>query len=205
MGFHFHQLWARLKERPWSAIWELPSLALFFVSGEFLLCWFANSGAVILARALWASFFALTIAFWANSIIDIGWSGKFDPFMFIGEFRSHGVWYAYVFAAIYTALYTRFMAQWRYMGDLYNSLMAKTIDQGEISKDKIQLVMWWAAFIEDAEVMHLETKESYAGPIKSLLEDANNGVRDEYVNGRSEEHLKHLASRLGLKLTSTEK
>jgi len=181
-------------------IWELPSLALFFISGEFLLCWFANSGAVVLARALWASFFTLVIAFWGNSIVDIGFHGKLDLLMFIKPMQAHGVWYAYVFVAIYTALYSRFMAQWKYLGDLYNSLMSKTIDRGGIANGGVQLAMWWAAFIEDAEVMHLATKESYAGPIKSLLEDPANGVYNQYVEGRTQSHFDHLAKRLKLDL-----
>lgn len=179
---------------------------LFIISGEFILCWFANSGAVVLTRALWASFHTLLIAFWANSIIDIGPAGRFDPFMAWNEFQAHGVWYAYVFAAIYTALYSRFMAQWKYMGDLYNSLMAKTIDKEGIAKGGTHLAMWWAAFIEDAEVMHLATKESYAGPIRSLLLDNTNGVRKEYVEGREDGaiHLAYLARRLNIVLQPLE-
>lgn len=204
MRFHLKQLAKRIRRNPLSLTWELPSFMLFIISGEFLLTWFANSGAVVLARSLWASFHTLVIAFWSNSVIDIGPRGTFDPLIALHQFQAHGVWYAYVFAAIYTALYSRFMAQWKYMGDLYNSLMAKTVDRGGIKAGGQQLAMWWAAFIEDAEMMHLATKESYAVPIRMLLLDSENGVMKEYQEGRDDgsAHLQHLAGRLGIVLPS---
>lgn len=207
MKFHLRKLIKRICNNPVSIIWELPSFLLFLISGEFLLCWFANSGAVVLARALWAAFHTLMIAFYANSIIDHGPSGSFEPLVAWKQFQAHGIWYVYVFVAIYTALYSRFVAQWKYMGDLYNALMSKTIDKNGIAEGGPHLAMWWAAFIEDAEMTHLATKESYAGPIRSLLLEPSNGVRKEYEEGRDDGPacMQNLANRLGITLPASQK
>lgn len=64
------------------------------------------------------------------------------------------------FGATYAALYTRFSSQWTYLAGLYNQLMA-TQAHAPIDNDPERAgiyLAWEAAFIEDADDLHLSTK-----------------------------------------------
>lgn len=200
MRFYFTQLWGRIKERPISLLWELPSQVLFLISGEVLFLWFPNSGGIVILRSLIASFCVLTIGFWGNSMIEAKFQGNFAPLdVLYHGLKNNGLWYAYTFAAVYAALYARFSSQWQYLAGLYNDLMAKTVDLKGIEKDESGLLaIWWAAFIEDAEMMHLATNKTYGTPIKYLLESNKHTVREVYSRSRKngEAHLKELERRL---------
>jgi len=97
------------------------------------------------------------------------------------EIGSNLPWFGAIFGAIYISLYTRFSSQWTYLAGLYNQLMASQVLEpftGDGDRARTY-VAWWAAFVEDAEDVHLALKKNYAAVIVGLLQDAR--IRTMYV------------------------
>ncbi len=151
------------------------SRLLRLVSAEFILDRRANGGGPIFFRALWSS--VLVIA-----LILIAENGLHPDRVYFSshELRLQMVdkipWFGTVFAAIYAALYARFSAQWEYLADLYNQIKAAECAR---CVDTERLAEWKAAFLEDAEDLHLALKPSFAWVIKAWCERED--VRTAYV------------------------
>lgn len=166
------------------------SSCVSFFSAEFLLKWNANSGSIVIARSFWSAFWFMVAAIIGNSFLDNGFSGSIDPVIVLAGFKAHPTWFALVFAAVYTALYTRFAAQWKYLADLYNAQKAVMINlsdaPGRETERAKALVEWKAGFVADAENLHLYSKDLFGTVVTTYLEDAD--VKNEYdeINGQGE-------------------
>src|SRR5690606_21750544 len=79
-------------------------------------------------------------------------------------------WFGAIFAGVYVALYSRFASQWNYVASLYNQIMQTAVQHppnGITHESALRL--WQAAFIEDAEDLHLATKPMFSSVIRSML------------------------------------
>ncbi len=158
-------------------------------------------------RSLWSALWIMVIAIIANSILrtwsqcELHWGALmrvvFDPSAFdeftactistnvlLRGFQDHPTWFGLVFAAAYTALYTRFAAQWKYIVDLYNSQssMAVSVNRSGLSgAGRKAWATWRAAFIVDVDNVHLATKELFSLVIMTHLNDtAVSSLYDEW-------------------------
>jgi hypothetical protein len=179
-------LWASLVTTPrrWGQIRD-RTLALFSnrkapmrrlfsaLSGEWMLRNRANGGDIVFIRSLLISTIMFLIAIvsheWLapNAKTGISWRS------FTATMGANLPWYGAIFAATYAALYTRFASQWTYLAGLYNQIMAARtqVPPGkDAARDRV-FAIWWAAFVEDAQDVHLALKPSYATVIAGLLGD----------------------------------
>jgi hypothetical protein len=179
-------------------IWAVWNWFVNALSAEFLLAFRANSGAVVLFRSLWTALWVMVLAIIFNSILHNGLTSHFQPGLIWKGFQTHPTWYAIVFAAVYTALYTRYASQWQYLAKLYNDIKSKEIDlasRAPIQAPAIQLLDdWKAAFIADANAMHLATQESYSTVIGAWLRVST--IRDTYKDANDPAAYDGLISRL---------
>lgn len=105
-------------------------------------------------------------------------------------------WLGAIFAGSYAALYARFSAQWQYLANLYNTIMATHVSLSP-SKRKVNqetLASWKAAFIEDAQDLHLATKSMFAPVIGEMLEDEK--IRAAYVHSVGKSRVNRLESQI---------
>ncbi|WP_165987868.1 hypothetical protein [Caballeronia sp. SBC1] len=156
------------------------------ISGE----WFfvvldrANGGSIILLRALfvaiWIFFLLLPAGLALHDVIDPSRQGtQFDWPRLFHFWDQHASWLAVVFGSVYTALYARFAAQWRYLADLYNKVKEASIKYaGEPNSDE-RIAEWKAGFVEDAQELHLAKKRIFAQVIKHWL--ADEAVKNAFV------------------------
>jgi hypothetical protein len=155
-----------------SFLWSFYSRTVRVVSAECLLDKRANGGDVVLARAVLIS----TLLFVAGLGISealretASWVPSFGRFQFL--ILENFEWFAAMFSGAYLALYSRFAAQWGYLAGLYNTIMASSMSVSESDeKTWSRLCTWWAAFIEDADDLHLATKPMFASVIEQLLSE----------------------------------
>jgi hypothetical protein len=65
---------------------------------------------------------------------------------------------------VYTALYARFSAQWSYLANVYHQIKSAIITgpNHPSEEQREQLTYWKAAFVEDAQDLHLVRKKMFA-------------------------------------------
>ena len=153
------------------------------LSAEWLLKKRPNGGTAILLRSLWIALIIYFSVLALRNVIDPGrsWNASWQ------ELRAQLVatipWFGAIFAAAYAALYSRFASQWSYLAGFYNQIKA-TECKGECAVTP--LAEWKAAFIEDAEELHLASKPVFASIIRvwgsdtevaaSFVKDAHGGA-----------------------------
>ncbi len=149
------------------------------LSAEFMLTWphrRANGGTLIFARTLWVSLLLYFLTLLAREILDPLSTWQLDAKELRHAIHDTIPWFGAFYAAVYTALYARFSSQWTYLAGLYNQIMAA---MSRPDHDEGVLSSWQAAFIEDAEELHLALKPMYAELIRSWA--AEDRVRTSYV------------------------
>lgn len=88
-------------------------------------------------------------------------------------------WFGGIFTVVYAALYARFSSQWTYLAGVYNQIKAaETRLNPSEAESHSALVAWKAAFVEDADELHLAVKPMYAALIKAWCE--NGYVKAEF-------------------------
>jgi len=134
----------------------------------------SNGGDVILARSFLTTAVAFLFVLGLENFLDTHRTWQFT----MDELRKQMVdklpWFGAIFAAIYAALYTRFSSQWTYLANVYNQIKAaevKAASPKKASEAQTTLAEWKAGFIEDAENLHLATKESVAPIIYQWFND----------------------------------
>ncbi|HYD52595.1 MAG TPA: hypothetical protein VEA99_08210 [Gemmatimonadaceae bacterium] len=149
------------------------------LDGEWILNRRENGGATIALRSLWTGTLLFLAAVAVNEAILPG--GVFSLDAARAAVHERMDWYGAILAGTYLAFHSRFSSQWTYLAGVYNQLMAtmaQSPDDGTTPKRSETYALWKAAFIEDAEDLHLAGKASFAGVIASLL--AEDAVRDAY-------------------------
>ncbi|MFM0489083.1 hypothetical protein [Paraburkholderia graminis] len=147
------------------------------ISGEWLLSkrGLSNGGSVIVLRALFVSLLVLFIVEPASlaikDILDPARAWTFDGRRLAHYLVTHLTTIAVVFGSVYTALYARFAAQWRYLADVYNKIKEAEVKYSTQQNAADRLAEWKAGFAEDAEELHLATKKIFAQVIRTWLAD----------------------------------
>ena len=100
----------------------------------------------------------------------MSWRGLWEQIAELGN------WIGPIFGGVYLALYARFAAQWTYIAGMYNQIMTAAATGPNYHKVKAQ---WAAAFIEDADNLHLALKSSIAPVILAWKGDVY--VREMFV------------------------
>ena len=93
----------------------------------------------------------------------------------------HDIWVT-TFAALYVAFYARFASQWAYLASVYNQVKsseARAAEKTPAGEREHIIAQWKAAFIEDAEVLHLHRKGIFVGTVRAW--GANDDVRACFV------------------------
>jgi hypothetical protein len=137
-----------------------------FFSGEWILEWSpytANGGTVVAVRSLWLTFWVFLPAFLLKTTLGEGKVAVFDVRQGAADFVEILPWLAAVFAGVYVALYTRFSSQWTYLANLFNQIVQAQLALPETPHEAQLTTMasWKAAFIEDAEDLHLAAKPMF--------------------------------------------
>lgn len=148
--------------------------------GEFFLDKRPNGGAVIVRRTAWTTTIIYLVTLVVYERLAVGATCRLS-LPHADTLRATLPWLGAIAAAMYAASYSRFASQWTYLANLYNQMMAAAAAQptSPSEESKRALAAWRAGFIEDAEDLHLATKPSYAGVIRSLL--SREDVRDVYI------------------------
>jgi hypothetical protein len=143
-----------------------------FLSGEFVLARRPNGGTAVFLRSLWVTFLLVAFVLPAKAYLAKNTVLSFSASQLKVELGSVIPWAGAIFAAAYAAFYARFSAQWNYLASLYNQLMQVVVGMTheEIEANE-NLHLWYAAFIEDAQDLHLANKSTFASMIIGLLRE----------------------------------
>lgn len=160
--------------------WKFWGRVVEILSGERLLNTHPNGGGLILVRALLSTVVMYSIVLLALWFLD---SKRPVNVLVVDTIP----WAGAIFAAVYASLYARFASQWAYLANLYNEIKQTEIrlasDNSGQEKSAKKLAQWKAAFIEDAENLHLARKPIYAVVIKNWAIEKH--VREEYADTAS--------------------
>lgn len=137
------------------------------LTAEWLLDSRANGGGVILIRALWAALVFYGLTLFMRELTDDTPVRLINVRTVADEINGTLTIFGALLAIIYAALYARYTAQWAYLAGLYNQICATEATMS-VTTDGI-LAQWKAAFIEDAEDVHLSMKPAYAQVIQHWL------------------------------------
>jgi hypothetical protein len=149
------------------------------ISGEWILKSADNGGAIIALRSLFCGINLYLIVICFINIVDPAKSWTFSLKIFQHEIVSRITWFGVIFAAVYAALYSRFASQWSYLANLYNSIKQASLTL-DVKDDRLDILSEWkAAFIEDAEYLHLSHKENFASIIYEWCREER--VKEKYI------------------------
>lgn len=143
-----------------------------YLSCEFVLKRMPNGGTAVFIRSSIISLGLYLTAIAFKSVIAPDAILQFDVMELRAIISETIPWFGAIFAGVYVALYSRFSSQWNYLASLYNQIMATSIQTPPDSATSQEtLNLWQAAFIEDAEDLHLAYKPMFASIIQGMLKD----------------------------------
>lgn len=86
-----------------------------------------------------------------------------------------------VYAAVYAAFYARFVSQWTYLSNLYNQIKEAELNINFNLREKTELLYgWMSGFIEDAENLHMATKDTFAAIILNWI-NRYPDIKEQYI------------------------
>ncbi len=140
--------------------------AVSFLAGEWILNWSrhtVNGGTAVAARAVCLTAWVYIPAFVLKTTLSTGRVAVFDFRQGLADVVDTLPWLATIFAGIYAIFYTRFSSQWTYLAALYNQIMQAQLTMPTDDRESRMgtLAAWKAAFIEDAEDLHLAAKPMF--------------------------------------------
>ncbi len=144
-------------------VMRIVRTAFSIITGEAVLKCVANGGAVVLARSIIVAIelfaMALMLLYFTghNAVISF----RPEPSIIRGIIHKHINWLGAIWGACYLSFYSRYSSQWIYLADLYNKIM-------RAEAEKLNVDMWWAAFVEDAWTLHLARKPMFCHCISTL-------------------------------------
>lgn len=150
---------------------KVVSALVALLTGEWLLTKrkHANGGAVVLTRAGISATILYSAAVATRWLLD-----PKDADLRTQLFKTLS-WYGPIFGACYAVFYTRFSSQWSYLAGVYNQIKETEASMSKAAQRKNQtpppaLAEWMAGFVEDAETLHLATKDTFAPVIRDWLQ-----------------------------------
>ena len=144
-----------------------------FLSGEFFLENRPNGGTAVLLRSLWVSVLICAAVLPLKAYLAEGTLLEFSAPQLKVELGEMIPWIGAIFAGVYAAFYCRFAAQWSYLATLSNQIMATCVAVRLSDLPSQTLVSWHAAFIEDAQDLHLAGKSMFSSVIVEMLADGH--------------------------------
>lgn len=180
-----------------------------FFSGEWILEWSpftTNGGTVVALRSLWLTFWLFLPAFLLKTTLGQGKVAVLDIRQGAADFVEVLPWLAAIFAGVYVAFYTRFSSQWTYLANLFNQIVQAQLALPEKPHEAQLDVMasWKAAFIEDAQDLHLAAKPMFLVAVQDWGSDEQVASRFVRNTVGGEERLKALLTRLAMVRMQTE-
>jgi hypothetical protein len=148
-----------------------------------------NGGTAIFVRTLWIASLLYTTALLVRAVGYTDWSWGIDWRKLREEVAATITWLGAIAGAVYTALYARFSSQWSYLANVYHQMKAAIISGPEhpSREQEKQLAYWKAAFVEDAQDLHLVRKKMFAMTAWTWLDEK--AVADKFdrftTGGRS--------------------
>jgi len=142
---------------------------LKWLTGEFWLDHRANGGSVIFRRTLQSTGLIFFVGLWIQQAFDP--SRTFSPSWreACAALSGNLEWLGAIAAVTYAAYYTRFSAQWSYLADAYNQIKQTEVAARaqdpffDCNRERRRILAEWkAAFIDDADVLHLAAQKSFA-------------------------------------------
>ncbi len=145
---------------------------VYILSGEFALAGRPNGGTAVFLRSLWVTLLIYLLVLPIKSYCSKGAVFQFSAAQLRIEVGETLPWVGAIFAGAYAAFYSRFAAQWSYLASLYNQIMAACVVLTPENRTSNQaLVIWNAAFIEDAQDLHLAGKSMFKAIVVGLLQN----------------------------------
>lgn len=132
-----------------------------------------NGGTAIFVRTVWITVLLYSCALLLRAVGYTDWSLGIDWQKLSSEVSETTTWLGAIFAAVYTALYARFSSQWSYLANVYHQIKAAILSgpPNPSPEQQQQLGFWKAAFVEDAEDLHLVRKKMFAMTAWEWLKD----------------------------------
>lgn len=164
------------------------SQMLKWLTGEFWLDRYPNGGSVIFGRTLQSTVQIFLIGLWIQQVFDPTRTLSPSWQEACAAFSNNVEWLGAIAAATYAAYYTRFSAQWSYLAGTYNQI--KQTEIAARAQDPLLncnrerrriLAEWKAAFIDDADMLHLAAQKSFASIVIAWARD--DLVRESFVDG----------------------
>jgi len=144
------------------------------LSAEVLLKFYPNGSTIILLRTCWIATLLYSLALLLHSLSYTTWPAPFDAAQLREDIGDTVPWLGGIAGGVYAALYARFSAQWSYLAEVYHQIKDAQVAIGKPNKEqKAQVDFWQAAFVEDAEDLHLVRKKMFAATAWIWLQDAN--------------------------------
>ena len=154
---------------------------IYFISGEYLLHHRPNGGTVVFLSAAQLTLVIYAPLAFLNYYADHEMTSSFSLKAFAKAIADTIPWLGAVFAAAYATFYSRFAAQWNYLANLYNQIMAASVSLSTYDKNNSdELRLWKAAFIEDAHDLHLIRKPMFEHLVRALLEEDD--IRQTFID-----------------------
>jgi hypothetical protein len=159
---------------------------IWFLSAEWLLTRYkiSNGGSAIIFRSLYSGFILFFLILGIYNLVDPTKSGEFSLLALRTQVIEKISWLGILIGTLYAGLYARFSSQWIYLANLYNNIKRAQTAK-EINEDA--LAEWKAAFIEDAEDLHLAYKTMFSSIINAWARDSKVvSIYEEYtLDGKS--------------------
>lgn len=141
------------------------------LSGEFFLNHRPNGGTAVFLRSVWVTALIYSVVIPIKSYCGDHAVLQFSAHQLKIEIGETIPWLGAIFAGAYAAFYSRFAAQWNYLANLYNQLLATGIHLNKEARDSSDdWNIWCAAFVEDAIDLHLARKSMFRFVIAELLQ-----------------------------------
>jgi hypothetical protein len=175
------------------------------LAGECWLKLWPNGGTAIFVRTLWITALMYSAALLLRAVPYTDWSFGIRWDKLKSEVGDTVPWVGGIAAGVYTALYARFSSQWTYLANVYHQMKAAILSGPENPSDdqKEQLQYWKAAFVEDAQDLHLVRKPMFALTAWEWLDDDGvSDMFDQYTSGGKSRRIR-LEKRLARDLKKT--
>lgn len=185
---------------PFNLRWWTNGLA-----GEFVLKRWPNGGSAIFVRTLWITALMYSAALLLRAVPYTDWSLGIHWDKLRSEVGETVPWLGAIAGGVYTALYARFSSQWSYLANVYHQMKSSILSgpSAPSTHQEEQLQYWKAAFVEDAEDLHLVRKKMFAMTAWEWLGDeAVSDMFDRYTTGGEQRRIsleKRLAKDLNKK------
>lgn len=137
---------------------------------------------MVIARSFWAAIVLYAVSIGSRELLDPAKGSAFDSTEARRLLLDTQPWFGAMFAACYASLYARFSSQWSYLAGLYNQIKAaeaRASERDGAGTGREVLAQWKAAFIEDADELHLSAKPIFAGIIAEWGKQAD--VRHAFI------------------------